>query len=272
MSTQFIHKKSLGQNFLKDDTLIARIVDLANILPTDAVLEIGPGQGILTALLAKRAQKVVAIELDDRLIPILAKRFANNAHVTIIHDDVLKTDFSTLSAEHALPCTQYKIVANIPYYITAPLIRFFLEQPCPPASMTLMVQKEVAQRLCAKPGAMSILAIAAQYYADVTYGFLVPRDHFDPVPAVDSAVIHLNIRHATSDAITLDTKDFFRVVKMGFSAKRKTLCNNLANGLHREKGDIDTILKNVGLREGVRAQELSVDDWKILTQKLSLGK
>jgi 16S rRNA (adenine1518-N6/adenine1519-N6)-dimethyltransferase len=272
MNTQFIHKKSLGQNFLKDDTLIARIVDLADILPTDAVLEIGPGQGVLTALLAKRAQKVVAIELDDRLIPILTKRFVNDAHVTIIHDDVLKTDFSALSTEHVLPCARYKIVANIPYYITAPIIRFFLEQPCTPASMTLMVQEEVAQRLCAKPGTMSILAIAAQYYADVTYGFLVPRDHFDPVPAVDSAVIHLKIHKDTSDTRAINTKDFFRVVKMGFSAKRKTLCNNLANGLHKEKSDIDTVLRNIGLREGVRAQELSIDDWKILTQELSLGK
>jgi 16S rRNA (adenine1518-N6/adenine1519-N6)-dimethyltransferase len=257
---KFIHKKSLGQNFLKNDTVIHQIVDFSHIIPNDIVVEIGPGQGILTEALAQKAGGVIAIELDERLIPILEQKFKDRENVTIIHGDVLHMNINSLISGF----DTYKVVANIPYYITAPIIRLFLEQEHVPGSLTLMVQKEVAERLCARPGDMSIIAVAAQYYADVEYGFTVSRNDFDPVPAVDSAVITLHVKKDKPD----DSKTFFRVVKIGFSARRKTLCNNIANGYHKSKDDVVGILRSIGLGENVRAQELSIEQWKILAEKL----
>lgn len=261
--TQFAHKKSLGQNFLKNDAVIAQIVDLSAITKDDVVIEIGPGQGVLTEALAHKAKKVIAIELDDRLIPVLEKRFEKSDNVTIVHGDVLHMNINELIVQYET----YKVVANIPYYITAPIIRLFLEQECTPQMVTLMVQKEMAERLSAEPGKMSIIAVAAQYYAHVTYGFTVSRKDFDPVPAVDSAVITLTMKNEHMGA-KIATKDLFRIVKMGFSARRKTLSNNLANGLHVSKDDIVAILHAVAIKENVRAQELSVAQWISLTQKI----
>ena len=261
--TQFAHKKSLGQNFLKNDAVIAQIVDFSAITKDDVVIEIGPGQGVLTEALAQRAKKVIAIELDDRLISTLDKRFEECNNVTIVHGDVLHMNINELIAQYDV----YKVVANIPYYITAPIIRLFLEQEHSPKSLTFMVQKEMAERLSAEPGQMSIIAVAAQYYAHVTYGFTVPRQDFEPVPAVDSAVIQLTMKNERMDA-SVDTKDFFRIVKMGFSARRKTLSNNLANGLHVSKDDIGAILTAIAIKENVRAQELSIAQWIALTQEI----
>ncbi len=261
--TQFAHKKSLGQNFLKNDAVIARIVDFSAITKDDVVIEIGPGQGVLTEVLAQRAKKVIAIELDDRLISTLDKRFENFDNVTIVHGDVLHMNINELIAQY----DTYKVVANIPYYITAPIIRLFLEQERSPQTVTLMVQKEMAERLSAEPGKMSIIAVAAQYYAHVTYGFTVPREDFEPVPAVDSAVITLTMKNEHADS-NFDTKDLFRIVKMGFSARRKTLSNNLANGLHISKDDVVAILHAVAIKENVRAQELSIAQWISLTQEI----
>ena len=257
---QFIHKKSLGQNFLKNDTVIQQIVDFSRIMSDDVVVEIGPGQGVLTEALAQKAGNVIAIELDERLIPVLEQKFKDHKNVTIIHGDVLHMNINSLISGF----DEYKVVANIPYYITAPIIRLFLEQEYVPRSLTLMVQKEVAERLSAQPGAMSIIAVAAQYYADVEYGFTVSRNDFEPVPAVDSAVITLHVKKEKPQ----DSKTFFRVVKIGFSARRKTLCNNIANGFHRSKDEVVGILHNIGLGENVRAQELSIEQWQILTNRL----
>lgn len=259
---KFKHKKSLGQNFLTNNDVIERIVDSAEIEGA-VVIEIGPGEGALTEALAGTAQKVIAVELDDRLIPQLQERFGEYDNVTIVHGDILHMNVEELISEYATT-GKYKVVANIPYYITAPIIRLFLELAKSPEEIVLMVQKEVAERLTAEPGQMSVLAVAAQYYADVEYLFTVPKEDFDPVPKVDSAIIQLRIKN--EELRIGDTKDFFRIVKIGFSAKRKTLVNNLANGLQMDKQDVENILIDLGFDKKVRAQELSVNDWKRLSQ------
>lgn len=256
----FKHKKSLGQNFLTDRGVIDRIVDLADIGHQDLVLEIGPGQGYLTDILAQKSKKVMAIEIDERLIPFLQDKFRMNERVDVVHGNILHMDIGKFINEE----TPYKVVANIPYYITAPIIRLLLECAHQPSLITLMVQKEVAERLCAKEGEMSILSVSAQYYADVSYGFTVSRMLFDPVPKVDSAVVVLNTKRVASD----HDLAFFRTVKIGFSARRKTLCNNIANGFHMSKNDVLKIFTNIGFDENTRAQELSVAHWGILTKAL----
>ncbi|KKQ15468.1 MAG: Ribosomal RNA small subunit methyltransferase A [Candidatus Moranbacteria bacterium GW2011_GWE1_36_7] len=156
-------KKSLGQNFLKDADVLGRIIKAANLSQDDVVIEVGPGQGVLTELLAGVCKKVIAIELDDRLIEPLHTKFVDNKNVEIIHDDILKINLPELLTTNNIQPITYKVVANIPYYITAPIIRLFLETKIPPSEVIFMVQKEVAERICAKPGAMSILAVSVQY-------------------------------------------------------------------------------------------------------------
>lgn len=261
---KFEHKKSLGQNFLTNTEIIKEIVDNANLTQDDIVLEIGPGEGILTESLAEKSKKVIAIEIDDRLIPILNDKFKDAENVEIVHDGILNINMIEFFEKYNLKSEKYKVVANIPYYITAPIIRLFLGLENSPAEIILMVQKEVAERLAAEPGKMSVLGISAQYYADVNYLFTVGKEEFNPSPKVDSAIVKLEIKNKKTDA----DKNFFRVVKIGFSAKRKTLCNNLANGFHKDKKKIGDILNKIGLEKNVRAQELSIDNWKKLEKEL----
>jgi 16S rRNA (adenine1518-N6/adenine1519-N6)-dimethyltransferase len=261
---KFTHKKSLGQNFLNSPEIIEKIVEKANLNNEEIVVEIGAGEGVLTEILIKKAKKVIAIELDDRLIPLLEKKFETTKNVEIVHADILKINMLDFLEKHNLNKENYKVVANIPYYITAPIIRLFLELPKQPREILLMVQKEVAERIIAQPGEMSILAIACQFYADVEYLFSVPKKFFTPIPKVDSAIIKFTIKNQKGDK----DKNFFRLVKIGFSAKRKTLSNNLANGFHKNKGEIEEILKKVNLKTTVRAQELSIEDWKNLEKEL----
>lgn len=265
-------KKSLGQNFLQDETVLNRIIKDAKIGKGDVVLEIGPGQGALTEKLAQVCQKVIAIELDDRLVPILEEKFKHEKKVEIVHDDILKINLPKLIEERifskvyeASEIKSYKVVANIPYYITAPIIRLLLETKYPPREMILMVQKEVAERIVAKAGNMSILAASVQYYAEAQYLFSVPKESFEPVPKVESAIIKIARIENQESRIKNDkdeAKKFFRVVKAGFSAKRKTLANNLAASLQLDKKEVELQLENLGFDKSVRAQELSVEDWK----------
>ncbi|HCO99348.1 MAG TPA: ribosomal RNA small subunit methyltransferase A, partial [Candidatus Moranbacteria bacterium] len=261
-------KKSLGQNFLKDAEVLGRIIKAANLSQDDVVIEVGPGQGALTELLAGVCKKVIAIELDDRLIEPLHTKFVDNKNVEIIHDDILKINLPELVTSYELPVAGYKVVANIPYYITAPIIRLFLETKIPPSEVIFMVQKEVAERICAKPGAMSILAVSVQYYAKAEFLFTVFKESFDPVPKVDSAIIKITHNSQLTTDNKEKTKKFFRVVKSGFSAKRKTLINNLSNGLQIDKKEIEEKLGSIGFSPSVRAQELGVDDWKKLADRL----
>ncbi len=264
--------EKLGQNFLINKNIARKIVESANLTPDDFVLEIGPGKGILTEELVKVAGKVVAVEIDKSLIKLLRNKFSNNKNVKVIREDILKINLTKLLTTNnsqllRSEAPKYKVVANLPYYITSPIIRMFLEAELLPTEMILMVQKEVAERITAKPGQMSILAVSVQYYAQPEILFNVGRENFDPVPEVDSAVIRIT----PSPPAPLPKrgegeveKRFFRIVRAGFCARRKTLANNLANSFHLDKKEVEEKLKAAGLPPITRAQELSVNDWKKL--------
>ena len=254
----------LGQNFLNDKSIIKRIVESAKINSTDFVLEIGPGKGALTEELSKKAGKVLAVEIDSNLIPDLEKKFKNQKNVEIINEDILKISKQfpnfKISNDQKRDRLIYKVVANIPYYITSKIIRLFLENDTPPGEITLMVQKEVAERIVALPGKMSLLSFSVQYYAQAKILFEVNRNCFSPVPEVDSAVIQ--ITPTEKNRPEGETKQIFRLVKAGFSSKRKTLLNNLSGVFHLEKTVTLEKIKSAGFNENTRAQELSVSDWK----------
>ena len=255
----------LGQNFLNDPAVLEKIIEVSKPEEAGFVLEVGPGQGVLTKQLAKRARKVLAIELDDTLIPALRKKFKDAGNIEIIHADILKMNLPALVESQKSKVKSYKVIANIPYYITSPIIRLFLEQEIQPQEMILMVQKEVAERIVAKAGEMSILAAAVQYYAEAETLFSVGKESFSPSPKVDSAVIRIKpVKKFEKER----DKEFFRVVRAGFSAKRKTLLNNMTNGLQLNKSLVAGKLAALGLKGNARAQELSIEDWKKLSRFL----
>jgi 16S rRNA (adenine1518-N6/adenine1519-N6)-dimethyltransferase len=250
-------KKSLGQHWLFDFKSLSDICDAADLQPEDTVLEIGPGLGSLTIELTQRVKQVVAVEFDEKLARELPARIPA-ANLQVFHSDILKFDLSQLPRG-------YKVVANVPYYITSAIVRLLCESPTPPAETVMLVQKEVAQRLAAKPGDMSILAVSAQFYADVTLGPVITRDKFDPPPKVDSQVVIL--RHRAQPLFEdIDIKDYFKVVKAGFSEKRKTLRNSLSGGLQIEKPEVEELLDKAGILPTVRAEQLSLEDWYGLAQ------
>ena len=261
-------KKSLGQNFLKDDAILQRIVENANLSADDVVIEIGPGHGALTELLAQKCKKVIAIELDNRLIEVLQKKFENQKNIEILHDDILKINLPKIVTDYELSVVGYKVIANLPYYITSPIIRLFLETQYSPKKMIFMVQREVAERICAKAGKMSILAVSVQYYAKPEYLFTVPKESFEPMPKVESAVIKIVRSSEFIVGSEEETKKFFRIVRAGFSAKRKTLENNLSNGLQKDKEEIEEKLIALGFSKNTRAQELRVKNWRKLSEIL----
>ena len=254
-------KKSLGQNFLKDQDVIDQIFSIAEVKPTDWVLEIGPGTGALTYVLCDKVEKLMAIELDRVLVGRLQEHFVNSKHVSILEGNILDVHLAELIESSTFGEHGYKIIANIPYYITAPIIRTLLSLKQPPQSLTLMVQDEVAERLAAKPGSMSLLSIMAQYYADVEKKLFVPKEAFDPVPKVDSAVIHIVPKRQYEEEAD---KKLFRIVRAGFSARRKTLANNLANTFTLPRASVEGYIERLGLRKDIRAQALSLTDWENL--------
>jgi 16S rRNA (adenine1518-N6/adenine1519-N6)-dimethyltransferase len=258
-------KKSLGQNFLKDESVIEQILAVAEIGPEDRVFEIGPGTGVLTKVLDSRAKQVVAMELDHQLVERLTEHFEKSEGISILEGNILDANLHEILTHAGYVSGQYKVVANIPYYITAPIIRTLLSLTMQPQSLTLMVQKEVAERLTAKPGAMSLLSLMAQYYSDAHIAFTVPKEAFDPTPKVDSAVIHL-VPKQSFDSIK--DRKFFRIARAGFAARRKTLANNLASSLKIEKKSVEAFLGARGLRRDIRAQALSVSDWNALCLRL----
>ncbi len=262
-------KKSLGQNFLKDDAVIERILETADIQLADQVFEIGPGTGRLTDALDGRAKKIVAMELDHELVERLSKHFEASEGVSILEGNILDVNLNEMLSHAGFESGKYKVVANIPYYITAPIIRTLLSLETAPESLTLMVQKEVAERMTAEPGDMSLLSIMVQYYSDAEIAFTVPKTAFDPVPKVDSAVVHLvPKRHYDAE----EDRKLFRIARAGFAARRKTLVNNLSSSLHLEKLAITKILEAIGLSANVRAQALSLSDWERLQEKLSVER
>lgn len=260
----FSFSKALGQNFIINPSVCPRMAELGGAAPGVGVLEIGPGFGVLTAELCRRAEKVVAVELDDRLPPILAETLAEFHNVTIVPGDVMELDLSALIAEHfaGMPVV---VCANLPYYITSPVIMRLLEQPLPIRSLTVMVQKEAAQRITAAPGTRECGAISAAvwYYSTPKLLFSVSRGSFLPAPAVDSAVIRLDIPPELP-ADWPPKEDFFAVVRAGFGQRRKTLLNSLSAGLRWEKEDTRTLLETAGLPENTRAEQVTLEQWKAL--------
>jgi len=245
-------KKSLGQHWLKDREVLADIADAAEIKSDDVVLEIGPGLGTLTSELLRRANKVVAVELDGELAAKLPGQFPGTS-LEVVNQDILSFDLTTLPEK-------YVVVANVPYYITSKIIQLLTTSLNKPRIIVLLIQKEVAERLAAKPGDMSILALSAQIYAEVELGNVVPAKFFTPPPKVDSQVVILKTRPVALVAPE-DEKLFFRIVKAGFSAKRKKLRSSISSGLHISKPEAEALLMNVGINPDDRAEQLSIDDW-----------
>ena len=252
-------KKSLGQHWLKDKAALAHIVDLAELTESDTVLEIGPGMGDLTKLLAAKAGKVVAVELDEKLAANLPK--ADNLQA--VSADILEYDLTELPAS-------YKVVANIPYYLTGKLLRTLIESSNSPSKMVLLLQKEVAQRITAQPGDMSVLAVSVQLKYQTKLGEGIPASLFHPPPKVDSQVLVLDKREASLFEIT-DEKQFFQVVKAGFSGRRKKLRGSLSAGLRIDKPEADELLEKAGVDGNLRAQNLSLEDWHKICRALQAG-
>lgn len=255
MTAQSSPKKSLGQHWLHDTGALQAMCDAAGVGPEDTVLEIGPGLGTLTSLLTKRAKAVVAVEFDQALAEALPGRVAAG-NLTTKHQDILRFDLTTLPKN-------YKIVANIPYYLTSNLIRAISESTNPPAVAALLVQKEVAERVAADPGDMSLLSVSAQFYWDVQKGRVVAAQLFSPPPKVDSQILVLKKREEPLFP-GVDIRLFFRIVKAGFSSRRKTLLNSLSAGLRVDKGKAGELLERAGIDPGLRPQSLSLPQWHAL--------
>ena len=252
-------KKNLGQHWLDDVEALEAIVEYADIKTTDTVLEIGPGLGSLTGYLTRQAKHVIAVELDEELAATLAGRVdANNLRV--VQADILHFNLVDLP-------TAYKVVANIPYYLTSNLLRYLSESLNPPRMMVLLVQEEVAQRICARPGQMSLLSVSVQLYYDARLGIVIPAELFNPPPKVDSQVVILT-RHAKPLFHELDTKKFFRLVKAGFSERRKKLRSSLSGGLGISKEQADRLLSSSNVDGDQRAQQLGLADWHKLYKNL----
>lgn len=255
-------KKSLGQNFLTDKNIVKRIIKASDLKPNEIVLEIGPGFGILTKELAKTAKKVIAVEKDKKLCEILKQELKEYKNIEIINADILKDNYK-------LPTINYKLVANLPFNIASAVIRKFLEQKSKPKQMILMVQKEVAQKITAKPPKMSVLAVSVQVYAQVKTLFYVSKDYFYPKPKVDAAILRI-VPWINADLKQIDADKLFRVVRAGFSSPRKQLINNLSKGLNIEKQEITKWLEKNNIDPKRRAETLTINDWKKLTKNYKL--
>lgn len=265
-------KKSLGQNFLIDTNILHNIVKSAKVDNQTNVIEVGPGIGALTEQLARAAKKVVAFEIDDRLLPVLEETLAPYDNITVLHQDVLKADLDQVAAEHFSPDDPLVLVANLPYYITTPIIMHFLASSLKLDSMTVMMQKEVANRISAAPGtkAYGSLSIAIQYYMDAEVAFTVPKTVFRPMPNVDSAIIHLTRKD--KPAVTVkDEAFFFAVVRASFVQRRKTLRNNLQTAFGKEEAVKDKLaaaFEKSGIDPSRRGETLSLEEFGRLADAL----
>lgn len=253
-------KKSLGQNFLIDSAALEHIIGAAEVPPDSSVLEVGPGLGSLTRYLALAARRVVAVELDANLIPVLEDVLQSAGNVEIVHGDMLKLDPAQLMNESG-----YLVVANIPYYITSNLIRHLLEAPLKPSRMVLTIQREVAERITAKPGDMSLLALSVQVYGMPKVAARIPAGSFYPAPDVDSAAVRIDL-YPEPVIPTVQLDDFFRLSKAGFGQKRKTLRNSLSSGLSMSGERTAQMLQSAGIDPQRRAETLSMEEWKALTE------
>ena len=268
--------KSLGQNFLIDEKVLNEIIKASDLDKSDTVLEIGPGLGTLTNELVKKCKKVVAVEKDKKMAELIKEEkelkatFANVAFNSfsfeIINDDILKINLNELVEKYS-ENKKYKLISNIPYYITSPVIKLFLENSIQPELIVLLVQKEVAERICAKPGKLSVLALSVQIYGDPEIINYVDKSSFYPKPKVDSAILRIkNIKKNYSEEYY---KKLFKIIKIGFSSKRKKLLNNLSAGLQISKKESESILHQSKINLNARAQELSLEEWDKISSTLS---
>jgi 16S rRNA (adenine1518-N6/adenine1519-N6)-dimethyltransferase len=250
-------KKGLGQHFLVDRGVLEKIISAAELEPSDTVIEVGPGLGVLTGELVKKAAKVIAIEADSKLASSLQKTFSKIPQLTVLNADVLEIDPGEIFAKKR---RSYKIVANLPYYIAAPILRHFLEASLKPSLMVVMVQKEVGQSIVAAPGDMSILGISVQLYGKPTIVDYVPAQSFYPQPKVDSAIVRIEVY--PKPAIEVESiAGFFEIVKAGFSAPRKQIRNSLALGLQVTSAEAEELLEKAGISPQRRPETLSLEEW-----------
>jgi 16S rRNA (adenine1518-N6/adenine1519-N6)-dimethyltransferase len=247
-------KKHLGQNFLNDPLVIQETINAADISPSDTILEIGPGKGVLTQSLLQKAKEVIAVEIDEDLLPNLKSQFPD---LTLVHDDALK---------FTPPSTPYKIVANIPYYITSPLLNHYLleqfQSGNPPETIVFMVQKEVAEKILAEKGKHSVLSLQVHIFGDPELICTVPKTAFTPEPKVDSAVIKITVH--SKPKIQADLKKLFWLIHMSFAQKRKKLTNNLANAFKKPTSEVRTILESLKIDPDIRAEALTLEEWERL--------
>ncbi len=249
-------RKRLGQHFLVDKESLEKILQTAKLGPDDTVIEVGPGLGVLTHELAGRAGKVIAVELDDRLAALLSADLANRQNVSIVNRDILKIN----PADVLGGIKEYKLVANLPYYITSLVLRHFLEAPVKPRLMVVMVQKEVAEAIAAGPGRMSLLAASVQFYGRPQIAGVVPAASFFPPPQVDSAILKIDVYPQPALPVE-DADGFFKLVRAGFSASRKQLINSLVQGLGIDRDAALRLLTEAGIDPRWRAEMLSLAQW-----------
>ncbi|HEL1268269.1 TPA: 16S rRNA (adenine(1518)-N(6)/adenine(1519)-N(6))-dimethyltransferase RsmA, partial [Streptococcus equi subsp. zooepidemicus] len=268
----FTFKKSFGQNFLTDTNILQKIVDTAEIDKSVNVIEIGPGIGALTEFLAERAAEVMAFEIDERLVPILADTLRDFDNVQVVNQDILKADLQTQLKQFSHPDLPIKVVANLPYYITTPILMHLIESKVPFQEFVVMMQREVADRISAEPNtkAYGSLSIAAQYYMTANVAFVVPRTVFVPAPNVDSAILKMTRR----DQPLIEVQDedfFFRVSRVGFVHRRKTLWNNLVSHFGKAedtKARLEQGLALAGIKPSIRGEALSIQDFGRLADAL----
>jgi 16S rRNA (adenine1518-N6/adenine1519-N6)-dimethyltransferase len=272
-------KHGLGQNFLVNKEVLSSIIEAADIDPDDLIIEVGPGLGTLTQELVQKAERVIGIEKDEKLAGLLPGFIKNNSDEILkqVQDDTKKLNLEVVTGDildvnipELVKDQMYKVVANIPYYITSRIIRLFLELPSQPTTIVMLVQKEVAERICAKPGEMSVLALSVQVYGKPEIIEIVKKESFFPAPAVDSAI--LRISYIEYQYPKIPEKDLFRTINIGFAAKRKTLANNLQSGFHVDKIQAEAYIEEIGLKPSARAQELTLDNWADLTKVLNEHK
>jgi 16S rRNA (adenine1518-N6/adenine1519-N6)-dimethyltransferase len=262
----FKPKKRLGQHFLVDEAVLERILSAAELSPGDIVVEVGPGLGILTEALARRGVRVIAVELDSKLVVLLKKRLATFPDVKIVHADILKVTPQQLLQDNltASELAQgYKVIANLPYYITSPILSHFLEARPQPSEVVVMVQKEVGEAIAAAPGKMRLLSVKAQFYSQPAIISYVPAASFYPPPKVDSVILRLDVYSRPPIEVS-DVASFFDIVMHGFSAPRKQLRNSLAHSLEMPPSQVASLLEKAGIEAKRRAETLSLEEWREL--------
>ena len=267
----FKPRKRLGQHFLIDEAVLGRILSAAELSPGDIVVEIGPGLGILTEELARRGASIVAVEVDAKLVALLRKRLADFPDVRIVRADILKVTPRQLLREElpaSDPARSYKVIANLPYYITSPVLSHFLEAQPRPSEMVVMVQKEVGETIAAAPGKMRSISVKTQFYSKPVIVSYVPAASFYPPPKVDSVVLHLDVYSQPPMELS-DVSGFFDIVMHGFSSPRKQLRNSLAHSLQLPPDQLASLLEKAGIEAKRRAETLSLEEWRELWKVLA---